>query len=82
VGQRFIGKTQVRDGLASRFKDLPDVHYGDARHFVTGNMGFSEWVLTGTTPAGLRVEVHRTDDYEFRRGKVVKKDSYWQIVEK
>jgi len=32
-GQRFIGKAQVREGLASRFKGLPDVHYGEGRHF-------------------------------------------------
>jgi ketosteroid isomerase-like protein len=27
-GQRFAGKAQVREGLASRFKGIPDVHYG------------------------------------------------------
>ncbi len=81
-GQRFVGKTQVRDGLASRFKGLPDVHYGDDRHFVSGNMAFSEWTLTGTTPAGVRIEVRGTDHYEFRDGKVVRKDAYWKIVEK
>jgi hypothetical protein len=33
-GQRFVGKAQVREGLASRFKSIPDVHYSDDRHFV------------------------------------------------
>lgn len=27
-GQRFTGKATVREGLATRFKGLPDVHYG------------------------------------------------------
>jgi ketosteroid isomerase-like protein len=81
-GQRFVGKAQVREGLAGRFKGLPDVHYEDARHFVSGNMGISEWTVTGTTPAGVRVEVRGTDHYEFLDGKVVRKDSYWKIVEK
>ena len=31
-GQRFVGKAAVREGLATRFWGLPDVHYGDARH--------------------------------------------------
>ena len=31
-GQRFVGKAAVRDGLASRFKGLPDVHYSEDRH--------------------------------------------------
>jgi ketosteroid isomerase-like protein len=41
----------------------------------------SEWTLTGTSPAGQRVEVHGCDHFEFRNGKIVKKDSYWKIVE-
>ncbi len=80
-GQRFIGKEQVRKGLASRFAGTPDVHYGDDRHWVCGNMGVSEWTLTGTTPSGVRLEVRGCDHYEFRDGKVVRKDSYWKIVE-
>jgi len=81
-GQRLVGDAQVREGLASRFKGLPDVHYGDDRHWVSGNMGFSEWTLTGTTPTGARLEVRGTDHYEFRDGKVIRKDSYWKLVEK
>ena len=41
-GQRFIGKAQVREALAGRFKGIPDVHYGEDRHWVAGNMGVSE----------------------------------------
>jgi ketosteroid isomerase-like protein len=80
-GTRLIGKKQVREGCVSRFKGLPDAHYGDDRHWVFGNMGFSEWTLTGTTPTGEYVEVRGTDHLEFRNGKVVRKDSYWKIVE-
>ncbi|MCB9077179.1 MAG: nuclear transport factor 2 family protein [Anaerolineaceae bacterium] len=80
-GQRFIGKANVREGLASRFSGLPDVHYGDDSHWVCDNMGVSKWTLTGTTPAGVRVEVQGVDLLEFREGKVVHKDSYWKIVD-
>ena len=80
-GQRFTGKEQVRQGLATRFAGIPDVHYGDGRNWVCGNMGFSEWTLTGTTTSGVRLEVRGCDHYEFREGKVVRKDSYWKIVE-
>ncbi len=41
-GQRFIGKAQVRDALASRFKGIPDVHYGEDCHWVSGDKGLSE----------------------------------------
>lgn len=81
-GQRFVGKAAVREGLATRFKGLPDVHYGDDRHWISGNMLVSEWLLTGTKSDGVRVEVRGCDHYEFRNGKVVRKDSYWKIVEK
>jgi ketosteroid isomerase-like protein len=80
-GQRFAGKAAVREGLASRFKGLPDVHYGDDRHWVSSNRGVSEWLLTGTAPDGRRVRVRGCDLWEFRDGKVIRKDSYWKIVE-
>jgi steroid delta-isomerase-like uncharacterized protein len=82
-GQRFVGKAQVREALAGRFKGIPDVHYGDDRHWVSadGSRGVSEWRLTGTTVAGVSVNVRGCDLWEFHQGKVIRKDSYWKIVE-
>lgn len=80
-GTRLVGKSAVREGLAGRFKGLPDVHYGEDRHWGDGDMVVSEWLLTGTRPDGERVKVRGCDHYEFRDGKVVRKDSYWKIVE-
>src|SRR5579872_6412475 len=60
-GRRYIGKEQVREGLAGRFAGIPDVHYGEDRHFVSGNRGASEWRLTGTTTSGTRVDVRGCD---------------------
>jgi ketosteroid isomerase-like protein len=81
-GQRFVGKVAVREGVASRFAGLPDVQYGDDRHWVSGDLGISEWLLTGTRPDGTKVQVRGCDHWEFRGGKVIRKDSYWKIVEK
>lgn len=80
-GQRYSGKAAVREGLAGRFRGLPDVHYGEDRHWVRGDMGFSEWLLTGTTPDGRHVRVRGCDHLAFREGRIVRKDSYWKIVE-
>ena len=82
-GQRFVGKAQVREALASRFKGIPDVHYGDDNHWMSadGTNGVSEWTLTGSTTAGQRVKVRGCDLWEFRDGKVIRKNSYWKIVE-
>ena len=81
-GQRFRGKTAVRQALASRFQGLPDVHYGEDRHWVSGDLGVSEWLLTGTTLDGRQIRVRGCDHWEFANGKVVRKDAYWKIVEK
>ena len=82
-GSRFEGKRDVRAGLAARFEGLPDVHYGDAQHFVddAASTGMSKWTLTGTTRDGVKRNVRGCDFYTFRDGKVIRKDSYWKIVE-
>lgn len=81
-GARFTGKDTVRAALATRFEGLPDVHYSEDRHWVAGTLGVSEWLLTGTTPDGRAVRVRGCDHWEFRDGLVVRKDSYWKIVER
>lgn len=82
-GSRFEGKQNVREALAARFQGLPDVHYGNAEHFVdaSANTGISKWMLTGTSPEGTKKEVQGCDFYTFRDGKVIRKDSYWKIME-
>jgi ketosteroid isomerase-like protein len=83
-GTRYEGKDKVRKGLATRFEGLPDVHYGNEQHLVDedANAGMSKWLLTGTTPKGTKVKVQGCDFYTFRDdGKVIRKDSYWKIVE-
>ena len=81
-GRRYVGKAAIREGLLARFTGLPDVHYGADSHYVDGNMGISQWTVMGTTPAREHVEARGCDFYSFRDGKVVKKDSFWKIVEK
>jgi ketosteroid isomerase-like protein len=81
-GQRFQGREEVRAGLASRFAGIPDVHYGEDRHWVSGNRGCSEWLLTGTTVQGVRIEVRGCDLWEFEGDKIARKDSYWKLVER
>ena len=72
----------MREALAGRFKGIPDVHYGDDIHWVAGDRGVSEWLLTGTSLSGVQIKVQSCDLWEFRNGKVIRKDSYWKIVER
>ncbi len=81
-GDRYVGKYQVRAGLATRFEGLPDVHYGDDTHWVCDDFGVSEWTLTGTSTSGKRIEVRGVDLLEFKDGKITRKDSFWKILDK
>jgi ketosteroid isomerase-like protein len=81
-GTRYVGKSAVREGLATRLAGIPDVHYGEDNHWVAGNLGVSTWLLTGTTKTGEQLRVRGVDLLEFRGGKIIKKDSYWKIVQK
>jgi len=72
--------TTVRKGLATPFGGIPDVHYGEEGHWVSGDRGVSEWLLTGTSTTGQKIRVRGCDLFQFRDGKVVRKDSYWKIV--
>jgi ketosteroid isomerase-like protein len=83
-GTRYRGKARVREGLATRFSGIPDVHYGEDRHFLSkaGDRGVSEWLLTGRAVSGEMVEVRGCDLFEFGEGGKIKvKDSYWKIVQ-
>ena len=78
-GDCYVGKKDVRAGLAQRFSGIPDVHYGEDQHWVCGDVGVSEWTLTGTAVSGRRIEVRGVDILEFVGGKITRKDSFWKI---
>ncbi len=81
-GTRFDGPAAVREGLAQRFRGLPDVHYGDDEHWVCGELGVSRWLLTGTTTEGEHVRVRGCDLFDLDdAGRIRRKDSYWKIVQ-
>ncbi len=80
-GRRLTGKADVRSGFQARFDGIPDIHYGEDRHWVSGDRGVSEWTITGTDTSGKKVEVRGCDLFELRDGKIARKDSYWKLVE-
>jgi steroid delta-isomerase-like uncharacterized protein len=75
-GTRHAGREAVRAAFADVFATFPDAHWGDARHFVCGARGVSEWTFTGTRDDGFRVEVHGCDLFTFRDGRIAVKNSY------
>jgi hypothetical protein len=82
VGPEVPGAGGGALGAGKPIRRPPDVHYGEDHHWVSGDRGCSEWLLTGTTPQGDRVEVRGCDLFEFRGDKIARKDSYWKLVER
>ena len=81
-GTRFEGRTEVRGGLAQRFRGLPDVRYAEDEHWLCEGHGVSRWLLTGTTAEGERIRVRGCDLFDLDAdGLIRRKDSYWKIVE-
>jgi ketosteroid isomerase-like protein len=77
-GKRYEGREQMRQAVARVFSIWPDAHFGNARHFVSGDRGVSQWIFTGTRADGTRTEVNGCDLFTFRDGKIVWKDSYFK----
>jgi steroid delta-isomerase-like uncharacterized protein len=75
-GRRSVGRVSVRAAFAEVWATFPDARWRDARHFVHGERGVSEWTFTGTRSDGTRVEVHGCDLFTFRGGRICLKDSY------
>jgi steroid delta-isomerase-like uncharacterized protein len=75
-GTRYEGAAAVRRGFAKAWETFPDAHWGQARHFVCGNRGVSEWAFTGTQADGKRAEVSGCDIFTLRNGKIAVKNSY------
>ena len=75
-GTRSEGQQAVRSAFADVWATFPDAHWGNARHFVCGDRGVSEWIFTGTRRDGTRAEVQGCDLFTFRDGKIAVKNSY------
>jgi steroid delta-isomerase-like uncharacterized protein len=81
-GRHLVGRDEVRAGIQARFDGIPDIHYGDDRHWTAGDRGVSEWTIRGTTVEGERIEVRGCDLFEFDAdGAITRKDAFWKIVE-
>jgi len=75
-GEKFTGQKQVKEAFEKVFETFPDAHWGNPRHFISGNRGFTEWIFTGTKIDGTNVEVTGCDLFTFNDGKIAVKNSY------
>jgi len=76
TGTSFRGRDEVRRGFMRAWKLYPNASWNDARHFVSGERGASEWVFRGTDKDGTSVEVAGCDLFQFRGDKIAVKNSF------
>ena len=77
-GTRHAGRERVREAFARVFASFPDAAFRDARHCVAGDRGASEWLFTGTSRDGKKVEVNGCDLFVVRGGKIAVKSSFFK----
>ena len=78
-GERFVGKAAIREILGTRFQSMPDIQWRDGESWIMGDKALSEWRVTGTAPTG-KIDCLGCDLWEFRQGKIIKKDTYYKQV--
>lgn len=81
-GRRLTGPDAIRDALAKRFAVVRDMSWESIRRWGNGDLAVSEWIVRGTQPDGEKIEYLGCDLWEFKNGKITKKDTYWKIVKK
>ncbi len=75
-GVRLKGHDEIRAGLSNFLSTYPDAHWYNATHFVAGDRGASEWILTATGPDGNRIELDSCDLFTFQDGLISSVSAY------
>ena len=75
-GVRLTGKEEIRAGLSRFLETYSDAHWYDATHFVAGDRGASEWILTASGHDGVTFELDSCDLLQFRDGKICRVSAY------
>ena len=78
-GARYQGAAVVRARFEEVWGEISDVRFDDARHFIGGDRGCSEWILRGTRTDGKSVDVAGCDLFTFRGGKIWIKSSFLKV---
>src|SRR5260370_2643346 len=86
VGRTLRGKAAIRQALADRFKQIPDMRWENEEYVLAGAPGsedraVSVWTVRGRGSDGEELNYHGCDLYTFRGDKISRKNTFWEIVE-
>ena len=80
-GARYVGRATLREFFQTLFNDFQDIQWIPLDNRVSGNKGYSEWHRVCTSASGERQDWLGLDIFTFRDGLIIKKDTYFKIVE-
>lgn len=75
-GRRIEGQAAVRAAFAGVWTAMPDVQWTVRRHAVFGDRAVSEWLFTGTSAEGARVEAEGLDLFTFAGEAIAAKSAF------
>jgi ketosteroid isomerase-like protein len=81
VGRTLRGKEAIRKALADRFKQIPDMRWENEEYVLAGERAVSVWTVRGKGSDGEDLNYEGCDLYTFRDGKILRKNTFWKIVE-
>ena len=82
VGRTLKGKAVIRQVLADRFKQIPDMRWENEEYILAGNRAVSIWTVKGEGGDGEVLNYQGCDIYTFGPDdKIVHKNTFWKIVE-
>ena len=81
VGRTLRVKAAIRQALADRFKQIPDMRWDGQDYILAGDRAVSLWTVRGRGNDGEELNYQGCDIYRFSGDKIVEKNTFWKIVE-
>jgi taurine dehydrogenase small subunit len=81
VGRTLRGKAAIRNALADRFRQIPDMRWDNEEYILAGDRAISLWIVRGTGTDGEDLNYQGCDIYRFQGNKIIHKNTFWKQVE-
>ena len=75
-GTRFEGREAIASAFSGVWGAMADARWEHHSHLVHGDRAVSEWIFSGTSRDGTRVEAEGCDLFTLRDGKIVFKQAF------
>ena len=75
-GTQYRGREAIREAFEATLAQYTDGQWNDAKHFVSGDRGASEWRFTGTQQDGVVVDVQGCDLFLFEEDRISVKNTF------